>query len=385
MDADILIKGGRIIDAGQRRDGIGDLAVRGDKILAVDKSLGMSADIVIDARDCIVSPGLIDNHLHMFAGATDAGVDPSIALLPNGVTTAVEGGSPGVSNFNLYYRDVVARSSVRIKCYLSASSPGMVSRKHPEDFNPELIERDRIKQLFRQHPDVLLGLKIRNSRTIVGEGNARPLAEVIALAEEIGCKVTVHITDPAIDPGDIAEMLRPGDIFCHVFQGKGDTIIDKDGKVKRKIREAQGRGVVMDACNGAFNFSLAVAQAALADGFFPDVISTDYNTLTMYRHPVISLPYLLSKYLALGMPLGDVLKACTTRPADAIGLAGMIGTLAPQAAADIVILRIVEQESWYYDCHSGRLKGDRLLAPQMTIKDGNIVFRQVTFTREVGR
>jgi len=385
MDADILIKGGRIIDAAQQIDGTGDLAVIGDRILSVGECLAIKADIVIDARDCIISPGLIDNHLHMFAGATDAGIDPNVALLPNGVTTAVEGGSPGVSNFELYYRDVVSRSNVRIKCYLSAASTGMITRKVPENFNPEYFERDRIKRLFRKYPDELLGLKIRSSKTIVGDGNARPLTEVLKLAEEIGCKVTVHITDPSIDTGDIAQMLRPGDIFCHAFQGKGDTIIGKDGKVKRKVREAQGRGVIIDACNGAFNFSIAVAQAALADGFFPDVISTDYNTLTMYRHPVISLPYLMSKYLALGMPLVEVLKACTTRPADVIGLTGIIGTLVPQAMADIVILRIVEQESCYYDCHNGLLKGNQLLVPQMTIKDGNIVFRQVSFNGELHR
>jgi predicted amidohydrolase len=383
MDAGILIKGGRIIDAARGIDGIGDVAVQGDRIASADDAVGARSPLVIDASGCIVSPGLIDNHLHMFAGATDAGIDPGIALLPNGVTTAVEGGSAGVSNFRLYYREVVARSAVRIKCYLSAASTGMVSRKVSENFTPELFERDRIERLFGQYPDVLLGLKIRSSKAIVGAGNARPLAEVIALAQGIGCKVTVHITDPSIDPENIASMLRPGDVFCHAFQGQGETIIGGDGKVKRQVREAQQKGVVIDACNGAFNFSMAVARAAIADGFLPDVISTDYNTMTMYRHPVISLPYLMSKYLALGMPLPDVLKACTTRPADAIGLRGVIGTLAPRAVADIVILKIVEQESWFYDCHDDRLKGHQLLVPQMTIKNGDIVFRQVSFNAEI--
>ncbi|MBP7494212.1 MAG: metallo-dependent hydrolase [Spirochaetales bacterium] len=382
MQADILIKGGHLIDSAEGLDCIGDIALKDKKILAVDTSIEAKAGIIIDAENCIVSPGLIDNHLHMFADATDAGIDPNIALLPNGITTAVEGGSPGVSNYELYRREVINRSRVRIKSYLSASSTGMITRKYPENFNPEFFERERIKELFCKYPDELLGLKIRTSKDIVGEGNARPLREVIKLAEEIGCKVTVHITDPSIDTEDIASMLRPGDVFCHVFQGKGNTIIREDGKVKKKVREAQQRGVIMDACNGKFNFSISVAQAAIADGFFPDIISTDYNTMVMYRHPVLSLPYLMSKYLALGMTLNDIMKACTATPAEVIGLKGIVGTLVPQADADIVILKVIEQESCFYDCHNGLLKGKQLLVPQMTLKGGNIVFRQVSFNKE---
>jgi len=383
MKLDLLIKGGRLFDSQQKVNDICDIGVKDGKIAFVGKNLDIEATTVINAKDCIVSAGLIDNHLHMFADATDAGIDPNVALLPNCVTTAVEGGSPGVANYEHYRKTVINNSRVRIKCYISAASTGMCTRQYPENFNPNFFERDRIKSLFQKYPDELLGLKIRYSKPIIGDLAKRPLEEVLKLAGEIGCKVTVHITNPAIDVEEIAQMLRPGDVFCHAYQGTGNTIIGEDGKVKPKVREAQKRGVIIDACNGAFNFSFAVAKAAIADNFYPDIISTDYNTMVMYRHPVISLPYLMAKYLALGMQLEDVLKACTKAPADAIGLSGIIGTLAPGAIADIAVFRLVDQESFFYDCHGDIVRGEKLLVPQMTIRDGNIMFRQVTFNSEI--
>ena len=241
MDADILIKGGRIIDVAQRIDVIGDLAVKGDKILSVGESLAIKAGIAIDARDCIISPGLIDNHLHMFADGTDIGIDPDIALLPNGVTTAVEGGSPGTSNYELYRKIVMNDSRVRIKCYINVSPTGISTRKYPENVNPDFYDAERLQILFNKYPDELLGLKLRLSKEIAGE-NARPLEETIKLAEKIGCRIVVHTTNPSIDMESIAGMLRPGDIFCHAFQGKGDTIIGPDGRVKPGIKAARDEG-----------------------------------------------------------------------------------------------------------------------------------------------
>jgi len=144
----------------------------------------------------------------------------------------------------------------------------------------------------------LLGLKLRLSKEIAGE-NARPLEETIKLAEKIGCRIVVHTTNPSIDMESIAGMLRPGDIFCHAFQGKGDTIIGPDGRVKPGIKAARDRGsssthvMVRIIC-------LSRCQGGTRDNFFPDIISTDLNTLNMYKHPVISLPYLNVKIYQYG-------------------------------------------------------------------------------------
>ena len=382
MKVDLLLKGGHVIDKDQKINQTADVAVKDGKIWDVASELPIEAQETIDAGGCIVSPGLIDNHLHMYADATDAGIDPNICLFPNGVTTGIEGGSPGVANYEQYRKTVINQSRVRIKCYISAASTGMITRKYSENFNPEYFERERICALFKKYPEELLGLKIRFSKPIIGDMGMKPLEEVVKLADEIGCHVTVHITNPAADIGEIAARLRPGDILCHIFQGKGSTILDENGEVKQSVRQARQRGVWMDACNGAFNFSIEVAQKAMKDGFYPDTISTDYNTMTMYHHPVISLPYLMSKYLAFGMKREDVFAACTAAPAKAIGMSGKIGTLRPGTPADIAVFRQEETPAIFYDCHGNTMEGNSVLVPQMTVKDGRIMFRQVTFNKE---
>lgn len=383
MKADLLIKDGLLLDAAQKINQKCDVAVKEDKILAVGEGLDIESTVTINAEGCIVSPGIIDNHLHMFADGTDAGIDPNIALLPNGVTSAIEGGSPGSANYELYRKVVINNSRVRIKGYISVSPTGMVTRKYPENFNPDYFEGERLQKLFDKYPEELLGLKLRLSKEIIGDQNKRPLEETLKLAEKIGCRIVVHMTNPSIDTESIASMLRPGDIFCHTFQGKGDTIIGSDGKVKPGIKAAKARGVIFDACNGAFNFRFEVAKAALADGFLPDVISTDLNTMIMFKHPVISMPYLLSKYLNMGMGLEDVFRSCTQIPAALMGMEGQIGTIAPGAFADIAIFKLINHDATFYDCFNDSLKGDQLLVPQMTIKDGIVMFRQVSFNSEI--
>lgn len=382
MKADILIKGGWVIDTAQCINKVCDVAIMGNKILAIGENLEIDAMTKINAQGCIVSPGIIDHHLHMFADATDAGIDPNVSLLPNGVTTAVEGGSPGAANYELYRKVIMQPSRVRIKCYISISSMGMITRKYPENLDPDYYERDRMKALFQKYPDELLGLKLRLSKEFVGDMKQKPLEETIKLAEEIGCRVVVHMTNPPIDTQDIAQMLRSGDVFCHAYQGQGNTIIGADGTVKAGIKSAREKGVIFDVCNGSSNFTLDVAKAALADNFLPDIISSDYSTMTMYKHPVISMPFIMSKYINMGMQLEDVFRACTQKPAELIGMIDQVGTIAPNAFADVAIFKLINQETIFYDYTNDSMKGDKLLVPQMTIKDGIIMFRQVTFNSE---
>jgi dihydroorotase len=382
MEADILIKGGCVIDTAQQINGVCDVAIKSNKILSIGEKLTVDAKIKINAEGCIVSPGIVDHHLHMFADATDAGIDPDVSLFPNGVTTAVEGGSPGAANYELYRRVVIQQSRVRIKCYISVSSMGMVTRKYSENLNPDYFERERLKALFEKYPNELVGLKLRFSKNFVGNQNLKPLEETLKLAEEIGCPIVVHMTNPPVDTETIAQMLRPGDIFCHVYQGQGDTIVGSDNIVKSGIKAAREKGVLFDGCNGTSNFTLAVAKAALADNFFPDIISSDYSTMSRYQHPAISMPYIMSKYINMGMKLEDVFRACTQKPAELIDLHGQVGTLAPNAFADVAIFKLINQEALFYDYTNESIKGNKLLVPQMTIRDGIIMFRQVTFNSE---
>jgi predicted amidohydrolase len=221
----------------------------------------------------------------------------------------------------------------------------------------------------------LIGLKLRQSRDVVGELGLDPLKAAIEIAEDISCPIAVHTTDPPSATDDLVELLRPGDVFVHAYHGVGNTILGANRQVLPAVRKARERGVLFDAANGRNHFSFDTAFAALADGFVPDIISTDLTTLTWNKPPAHSLPFIISKYLNMGVALPAALAACTSVPARLLGMTGVIGTLAPGAVADIAILRLEERDTEFLDSRGQKHMGNQLLIPQATVRAGHIVYR----------
>ena len=370
----LRIKGGRIVDPARGLDQVGDICIVDNKIVEYPSDLDLSAE-VIDAQGFLVLPGLIDFHTHLFFGGADLGVPPDLASLPYGVTTAVDAGTAGASNYEVFHRMFVANSLVRIKSFLNVASLGIGTCMHPETIDSQHFDRERIYTLFQKYSDEIIGLKVRQSSDIVKGLCLTPLTATIELASTLGCPVSVHTTNPCSTVKELVDKLRPNDIYAHVYQGIGQHIIGPDGTVDPAIKEARRRGVVFDAANGLNHFSYAVAIKALADGFFPDVISSDLTSLTWNKPPVYNLPYILSKYLNMGLNLSETIAACTVRPAALIGMEGQIGTLAPGAYADIAIFCLKEQKEIFSDVHGSKFSGNVMLIPKMTIREGTIVFR----------
>ncbi len=381
MRADYLIRGGRVIDPARHIDATEDIAVAGNRI--VEAAQAEDAVNVIDASGCIITPGLIDFHAHLFRSGTTAGVCSDM-LSAQGVTAAVDAGSAGTSNFEAYYRADVASSSLRLKSYLLPFCAGQVSFTVPEDYDPGKYDRRQLHHLFEKYPDHLLGLKVKFSKGAFPEDESQALSYLRALidiAGEIpGCSVCVHVTDAAAPAPEIAKLLRPGDIYCHCYNGRGYTIYDETGHIYPEILDARRRGVIFDASNGYGNFSLDIAAAAIGDGFTPDVISTDITSMHANRPGFVkSLPYVMSKYLSLGMGLSDIVKAATATPARLMRMGGCIGTLTPGAYADIAIMREREVSVTFRDVLGRALEGCRLLVPQLTMLDGAVVYSQTDF------
>lgn len=354
-----------------------DVAVENGRIAQVEPG---KSYVEIDAQGCILTPGLIDYHVHYFHRGTENGVSPDTASFPCGITTAVDGGSCGAANYELYRQSVMAHSDVRILNFLLMASGGQVTDRYPERLDAEYFDKDKIRHLFGRYPGNLVGLKTRMSRGIIHPDKAgQSLAETVDLAGELGCPVAVHVTDPVMDLEKLAGILRPGDIVCHCYQGKGtETILNRDGTVRAGILEARKRGVLFDASNGRNNYDLKVCCQALAQGFAPDIISSDMNTCGLFLQPLHSLPRIMSKYLALGMALEDVLDAVTLTPARLLHreeLASMeVGT-----TADLAVLRVVSKDLDYSDMAGHRMKGSQAIVPQMTMKGGKIVYCQADF------
>jgi dihydroorotase len=179
---------------------------------------------------------------------------------------------------------------------------------------------------------------------------------------------------------DIANVLRKGDVMCHVYHGTGNTILGEDGQIINEIHKARERGVLFDVANGKMNCSHFVSNEALKQKFLPDIISTDMTGDKLYyASHARSLPFVMSKYISFGMSLYDVVRCTTETPAKVMGMEGQIGTLAPGAFADVSIMKMVDKQATYHDTFGAAYVGNQLLIPQMTISNGEIAFGQIDF------
>ena len=382
MKVDHILRGGRVIDPAAGTDEIRDVYINEGRIVPPCVEADCPSDRIVDVHGCIVTPGLIDTHAHVFHTGSTIAIEPD-ALLAQGTTTVVDAGTAGCANYELFEDSVIAHSAIRILSFLNVYDLGQEDAARPENFDPALYDRKAMAALAAKHPGIL-GLKLRLSRGIVPDERAEEILRAcVELANELETQIgrplrlCVHATDCPLPAGELAATLRPGDIFCHCFQGKGHPILTDDGGIDSGVLKARERGVLFDAANGRGNFSLAVARGALRAGFLPDIISSDLTVSTFRGSPhVRSLPHVMSKYLSLGLSLPEVLRRCTEIPAKLLGLEGEIGTLRPGARADIAVFR-PENRIWEQEDFCGeKLRCEQLLAPQMTFLDGKPVFCQ---------
>lgn len=379
MKVDLRITGGTLIDPGRGLHGPGEVLISGNRIVGPSQGDAVEAERILDAEGCLVFPGLIYFHAHLFAGGNEIGIHPDSSLLPMGITTAVDAGSCGTANYESFLRTIVPTSRVRIFSLLNVCPAGLITSRYLEETDPRYYDEAGIAELFSRNPGQLLGLKIRQSKEIVGELGTKPLEATVEIARRMNCPVVVHTTNPPVPVEKLISMLRPGDVYCHVHHGTGESIINASGKVWPAMYDAQKAGIIFDAANGRNHFVSGVAERALAQGFFPDVISSDVTAKTVYGDFVFSLPYVMMKYLNLGMELDRVVAACTSVPARLIGWSGKIGTLAPGAFADVAVFRLVQKPITIRDNFGGKITGDKWLIPQLTILDGRIAYRQIDF------
>jgi dihydroorotase len=369
MQFDLLVQGGEVINPGGEQTGQLDVAIQGNRIAAIDHHIPAGSALeVIDASGQIVTPGLVDLHTHVYHNVTYWGIHADPVAARSGVTTWLDVGSAG--GYNLAgFKEWIAKPSVaRLFALLNISSIGLTAPTW-ELSNLDFCDVDLCTKMIETYPELVLGIKARIDRATTRGTGIAPLHLARTAADRVGLPLMVHIGSGPPSLNEVLNLMRPGDILTHCFTGHDMRIIDDGGAILETAQRAWESGIVLDIGHGAGSFSFETAEAMLSEGLPPDVISSDIHQLSIHG-PLYDLPTCLSKFLALGMSLEDVVRAATIRPAEVMGLADQIGTLRVGSLADVALFRIEQGEFAFYDVHMNKRMGKRLLHNTRTIVDG---------------
>ena len=365
-----ILHGGRVIDPGAGLDGILDLVVDGGRIAAIappGEVVPAPDDRLVDVDGHLVVPGLIDLHGHWYDGSP-YGLDP-VANLRGGVTTAVDAGTAGFSNFGSFRRHTIETAPVRVLAYVHVAAAGLVTTVVGELQDLRYARPREAAAVVGEHRDVAVGIKVRLGSEACGENVAAALDAGLTAAELAGVPLMAHIADGADVPTALRR-LRPGDVLTHAFTASGSGIRAGDGRILVGAHEAAARGIRFDIGHGCGSFSWDVAAQALAEGLPPDAISTDLHRYSIER-PVVDLPTTMSRFLSLGMSLEAVIAAATARPAAILGRPEL-GTLRVGGPADVAVLRLDPEGAVLADAQGVQRPVDSLLRAVWTMSGGTV-------------
>jgi len=372
MKYDMVVKGGRVYDSTQQLVGeVRDIGVRAGRVAEVAEEIPRSeARRVVEAQGFLVTPGLIDLHVHVYEGVGIYGVNADTYCLSRGVTTALDTGSSGALTFPGFRRYVIDTAVTRIYALLHIAETGIISRNGELR---DLRQADVAKaiEVVEENRDLILGIKVRLGRNQVGDNAAAALDLALEAAEAVKLPVMIHISDLAMPFEEMLDRLRPGDILTHCYEEQTRSVLDEDGGVRSAVLAARERGILLDVGHGMGSFSLEVAKVALGAGLTPDTISSDVHALNIHG-PVYDQPTTLAKFVSLGMAIEDVVDRATIACARSIGLPGDIGHLQPGAHADIAILDLEVGNFRFADSMGRSWSAERNLRPVAVVKGGRL-------------
>lgn len=377
---DVLIDRVKVLDMHSGEESLKKVGIKGSRIAAIlpYNTAPVIARKIIDGKGAFLFPGFIDFHTHLFQHGSGFGMDGN-QLLAAGITTAVDMGTAGYANYPAFHQCDVQGKKIRIRSFLNLSPIGQPGKGISEPMDRALLNLRKMEELLDRYPGEIVGIKIRTSANIVGKLGLEPLQMAVKYGETLGLPVCVHTTNPPASASAVAEILRSGDIYCHLYHAVGRTILDTSGHVEKGVLEARERGVLFDLGNGKMNFNFAVAEAAMGEGLYPDFISSDSTPATFHKSDLMwDLPRCMSKLLYLGMPLTEVLRSVTETPAEVLGLGHRIGKVAVGYEADLTLCRMQQGEMIFGDSSGAARMGKQWLEPEKTLIAGRVIWEKET-------
>ncbi len=379
MVYELLIKGGEVIDPKQKINGIRDIAINNGKIADISIDIPVTeAEKVIDGNNNIITPGLIDIHTHVAEAIMPIAVTPDEAGVYSGITTVCDAGSTGYATFNGFKKLIIPHAQTDILCFLHLSPTGQA-------IYPEIcwrnVNSERMLKLIEENKKSIKGIKIRAGASLIKNYGISMIKTAKKIAKEANIPLMVHIGLSFEDniPKNVMNefnvkmlnLLEKGDILTHLFTQREGGVINPDGSILPELKAAIRREVVLDVAPAQSHFSFKLAKKGMEQGIIPTTISTDI-TITNYRGPVLfSLPVVMSKFLALGLSLHEVIEKTTINPAIVLNEEERRGSLEVGKPADISILGLKEGDFMFSDGKAGNtLKAKRLLVPKLTLKGG---------------
>jgi dihydroorotase len=364
---DLILRGGEVIDPASGRRGRFDVAFADGRVAAVEDEIAPDlASRVESAEGLLVTPGLLDIHVHVFEGIA-ANVPADDVCLARGSTTVVDAGTAGANTFELFRR-VTANSRTRVLAWLNLSTIGQVDTRVGELMALPHADVEAAVEVARAYPELIVGLKARLSSYVVG-GTCKPVLRLLReAADATGLPVMVHIGDTGEPLAEILSYLRAGDVVSHALTGRKFGMLQSDGRIIPEAFAARERGILFDAARGRNHMAFPVLQAAVEQGLLPDTLSTDV-TAPGATDPYFGMPLVATHLMAFGVPLEDVISRMTVRAARTIRR-GDLGRLEVGGIGDATVLRLEDGEFELRDVDGRVRTTDRRLVAAGVVREG---------------
>ena len=370
MLVDLYLTNGQIADPGSGTVRYANVAIDNGIIRDVSEpgNKNVNARQVIDLRGRIITPALIDCHVHVFNAVKPTSVDPDQIGVQQGVLAVGDAGSFGPANAEGFKRFIVDQAQTDVYGFVHIARYGN-SRNPGESAIASHLSVDDVVDVIEEHRDWVCGVKVRASVSAVGPTDILAVKMAKEAASEAGVPLMVHIGNapPVVD--DVLDLLTEGDIVTHCFHGKIGGLVTRQGQLLEAAHSALERGVLFDIGHGSGSFCFDTAERAFELGLPLQIISTDLHRGNI-NGPVYSQVWTMTKLLALVGSLIDVILASSTHPAQAMGITKKYGSICEGAPANLSVIEVQERQMTLTDSYRKTRQTSKVIAAVATVREG---------------